>query len=281
MKRRPRMLTTALLFAALLLAAIPARADEGGAEGGYTLGDSNGDGRVSAADAAMLLRAIQKADALLDTAADMADVTQNGALDEVDVRATLWAAAGKIPDTVKFAERVGTGLLDETRFELFNYDGALDDGAGNYVSDSVRVTMSEGEAYKSAYYLADIYVQDLSCFLTGFPGGSYANHSGYVAPAARRLGAIVAINGDYFSARKLLPLIRNGVTYKQGYAVSRDMAILTYDGVLHTYKVRQLNRQMLLELKIYQTWAFGPALLDAEGKAETSFNTQEIGRAHV
>ena len=283
MSRRAAKWVIVLIAAAMLAVAVHARAEDdadGGKAawtGGATLGDNNGDGYVSAADAAVLLRAIAKKDALFDTAFEMADITQNGLLDEVDVRASLWAAAGLIPDTVKFAERVSTGLIDEARFDLFRYDGITDDMQGNYVSASVRVNLTEGEAYNSTYYLADIYVQELNCLVTAFPGGSYGNHSGFVAPAAARLGAVIAINGDYFSARKLLPLVRNGVVYKSGLTPSRDMAVLTYDGVLHTYKVRQLNRQMLLELKIYQTWAFGPALLDAEGKAETSFNTQVGG----
>ena len=289
---------TALLFAALLLPALlsagaVARADADGSNPlpspspvpaealemaeqpiAPLLGDGNGDGLLTAADAAALLRDVKEIRMLDELTLELGDITQSGEVNDADVRSSLWIAAGLIPDPVKFMERVSTGLCDESLFDRFRYDGVTDDEAGNYQSASVSVTTTRAEAYNSVYYVSDIYVQDISCLATAFSGGRYRGHTESVEAMAGSSDAVVAINGDYYTAQHLSPVIRNGKTYMDGVNSERDVALLTWAGDLLTYKVFKLSREELAERDVYQSWVFGPVLLDEAGIAETTFNSR-------
>ena len=68
-------------------------------------------------------------------------------------------------------------------------------------------------------------------------------------------------------------MIRDGVTYIEKIDKKWDIAVLLYDGELLTYEYRKLTKEELSGLNVYQTWVFGPSLLDADGHAKTMFRT--------
>ncbi|MEG1525448.1 MAG: phosphodiester glycosidase family protein [Clostridia bacterium] len=228
---------------------------------------------VTAAEAAEVLRAANRA---ADNAEMMElqsyDLTQNGVVNDIDVRVALWAAAGRIPDLVKFVERVTTGLLDETAFDRFRYADVYDDGQGNYQSSSVSVTVTEYMLERNVYFVADIYIQDIRCLATAIPGKS-SGRDGYVETMARENNAVLAINGDYYTQRMQGPIIRNGETIVPNVSAAWDVGVLTWTGELKTFPYRTLTKELLTELNPYQTWVFGPVLLDETGQPATKFNS--------
>lgn len=240
-------------------------------------GDCNADERVTAADAAILLRSMDAASAAQDrtqarVARDAADITQNGQIDGTDARVALWIAAGNIPDTVKFVERITTGLCDETLFDRFSYTGVVDDQTGNYQSANVAVRVTQREAFGSTCFLADIYIQDIACLKTAF---ATQRQSGVrsVPEMAAVNDAVIAVNGDFCSQRSFGPIIRNGVTVRGGVSRYWDIALMTYGGELLTFPYRTLNAETLSTLAVYQSWIFGPELVDVQGKAKTTFHS--------
>lgn len=251
----------------LVCAASSARADGG------ALGDVDGDGTVSAADAAQILRRCGggEGDAW---ALPEADLTQNGVLDGTDARVALWQACGAIPDPVKFLERISSGLCDEALFDRFCYNGVISDKAGNYRSRDVSVTIYSGRAFESSYSLADIYVQDIACIRNSFSGGKYDGGTASMEELFRQCpGAVVAINGDYYTQHFNGPIVRDGVVYEDRVQRDWDIAALLTSGELFTYEHRALTKEAFAALNVYQTWVFGPALLDEDGKAKTSFRS--------
>lgn len=54
--------------------------------------------------------------------------------------------------------------------------------------------------------------------------------------------------------------------------------VLNWDGTIEIYKPQDLNIQQLIDRGAYQSWIFGPSLLDENGKAKTSFMTWDYIR---
>lgn len=243
------------------------------AEAEKALGDLDGDGLVSAADAAAALRLCAGGAPDASVRPD-ADLTQNGAIDETDARVALWQAAGAIPDSIKFLERIGSGLCSEKLFDRFSYNGVHSDGAGNYRSQNVSVTIVEAEAFGSSYTLADICVQDIACIQNAFGGGAYAQGTASMRALFDQCdGAIIAINGDFYTQHYNGPIVRDGVVYLNALQRDWDIAVLLTGGELVTCEYGKLTRETFDAYAAYQTWVFGPALLDDAGMAKTSFRS--------
>lgn len=263
-----------LLPGMLLIAAVFASPAAAAAEEASAVVDLNGDGVTTAADAAQLLRGIAFAKLSEETNPDL-DFTKNEEVDGMDARAVLLYACGGIDDWVAFGERVSSGLCDERLFDRFSYTGIKDDGAGNYKSENVSITILTGRASNSNYHLADIYVQDISCFITAFGSGEFRSKAQAVSKTFETVpGAIIAMNGDYYSIHLYGPVVRNGVIYVDRVTKDWDIAVLQSDGVLQTYRYNTLKKDEFALMSPYQTWVFGPALLDENGLAKTSFRSR-------
>ena len=150
---------------------------------------------------------------------------------------------------------------------------------GSY--DSKTLDFSEGGKHKKygtkvAFTLADIYIGDITCFQTAFAQDTYGNgYSEKLSDMSKRLGAIFAVNGDSYNNNRHQDngtIIRNGVIYR---AKKTDMetCVLNWDGTMQIYAPDQLDTQTLIKKGAYQSWIFGPSLLDDKGKAKTDFLT--------
>ena len=49
--------------------------------------------------------------------------------------------------------------------------------------------------------------------------------------------------------------------------------MLNWDGTMKIYNPEEINTQQLIDSGAYQSWIFGPSLLDENGKAKTTFQT--------
>ena len=268
-KRTVLRVLLALLALVMALPLLPALAEE---EAPY-LGDLNGDKVTTAADAAAMLRGIAFGRLSEEARPDL-DFTKNGEIDGNDARAALYYACGAITDLVAFGERVSSGLCDERLFDRFSYAGTQNDGRGNYRSENIAISVITGRYEGSNYYLAEIFVQDIVSITTAFGGGAFRGAAETVRAMFDAVdGAIIAINGDFYSLHLRGPVIRNGVSYVSSITREWDIGVLYANGELKTYEIRELTQETLEDASAYQSWVFGPALLDAEGKAKTKFRS--------
>lgn len=127
------------------------------------------------------------------------------------------------------------------------------------------------------YYVADVYLADLSSFQTAFAGGGYSpdGQREHLDTMSRRVGAILAMNGDSYCFNRSHCnglLVRNGTVYRNN-PTTQDICVLYQDGTMATYSPNQFDPQAALEQGILQTWIFGPRLLDDRGKALKTFDT--------
>lgn len=268
---KKRTIQTCLLALLMLIAAFPAHPSR--AEEAPFVGDMTGDGITTAADAAAMLRAVAFGRLSEDARPDL-DFTKNGEIDGVDVRAALYYACGSIPDWVTFGERVSSGLCDERLFDRFSYTGTQSDENGNYRSENVSVRVYSGYSDGSNYHFADVYIQDITCFVTAFGSGKFRGSAEAIDVLFDGIeGAIVALNGDYYSIHVHGPVVRNGETFEDHVTRDWDIAVLKSDGELVIFGYGQLKKDAFTQMRAYQTWVFGPSLLDENGQAKEKFRS--------
>lgn len=150
----------------------------------------------------------------------------------------------------------------------------------HYSSPSVAVDVEEysfGEGNdKVTYYLADIYIASLECLQTKFAHDTYGiGYTDGLDVMAGQANAVVALNGDSYSYDNRMEngtLVRNGMVYRMG-STGSDLCVLYKDGVMKIYGSREFDPADEIFLDdIYQTWIFGPALLDENGEIPDTYN---------
>ncbi len=155
--------------------------------------------------------------------------------------------------------------------------------------DSGMVDNTHGGNYakygsKISYTLADIYIGDISCFQTAFAQDTYGiGYTEKLTDMSARMKSILSVNGDSYSNNRHKDngtIIRNGVIYRSQQS-GEETCVLNWDGTMDIYQPGQVDEQKLIGRGAYQSWIFGPSLLDANGKANDKFWTWSyIRRSH-
>lgn len=177
------------------------------------------------------------------------------------------------PQVASTPEPVGSF---RTKFADHFTDGTVEHVDSTYRSANVDITISKvyDEVCETTYYVADIYIADISCLTTAFARDKVG--SGYrewPQNFAERYGSIVTITGDYSGGRKDGVIIHNGTLYRDEKNV-RDVCVLYWDGTVKTFTAAQFDAETEMAQGAYQCWNFGPTLLGESGQALSSFNSE-------
>lgn len=132
-----------------------------------------------------------------------------------------------------------------------------------------------------SYVLADIYVGDITCLQTCFAQDTYGiGYTEKLTDMSQRMQSVLAVNGDSYSNSRHKnngTIIRNGVVYR-AQPTDMETCVLNWDGTMKIYSPQELDTQQLIDSGAYQSWVFGPSLLDENGKARTEFLTWDYIR---
>ena len=261
-----------LLLCALLLPALPgpgraAHAEEAAPDGADAFSGT-------AAEAASYLRRAQSG--------TTADLTGNGVCDGGDAAALLLHALGALDGLDGIPDALAGGSLPGERFlDKFCYGGGVDITENGYRSERVSVTVARRRVYLDGqpvmYFLADIYVRNLACLRTALAEDTFGRADA-VERIAADAGAIIAISGDYYSARERSLVIRNGETYRTSVSGGRDVCVLYADGTMAAYDSKTADVAQIVADGAWQAWNFGPMLLTADGQPMQKFNTNVATR---
>ena len=142
------------------------------------------------------------------------------------------------------------------------------DAQYSYQSDSLRTAVRMVQENGITYYVADVWMKNISYFRTAFAGGEYAEGvRGEPVDMAKENNAVLAVTGDYYGARSKGIVIRNGALYRD--VLYEDVCVLYVDGTLATYKKEEFDLDAAIAGKAWQAWSFGPELLsDGQPVAE-------------
>ena len=141
----------------------------------------------------------------------------------------------------------------------------------SYTSPDLSVTVTEETLGNIRYYLADIYVRDITCFRSALAQNTYG--SGFrdsIEDMAVLNRALLAVNGDYYGNTTEGVVIRNGVIYRAN-PTDCDVCVLYYDGTMRVMPGASFSVEEAIAQGAWQAWTFGPALLDTDGSVLTSF----------
>ncbi|MBQ1632479.1 MAG: phosphodiester glycosidase family protein [Clostridia bacterium] len=166
-----------------------------------------------------------------------------------------------------------TGLLGVRYLEKFTDEPILDEWS--YSDDSMSLSVEKFTVYETygpvqTYYVADIYVQDVTLLRAAAARGDF--HHGYgktVEEIAANVGALLAIGGDNYYGFEESLVYRNGELYRRKLTERADLCILYRDGRMETKHWGEYSLKSVAESDPWQVWSFGPALLDENGNAKT------------
>ena len=144
----------------------------------------------------------------------------------------------------------------------------------SYASPNISITISthfeEAENHQvRTWYVADIYIAQIENFQTCFSNARYHESA---ESLSEQYGFILGVNGDYATNQSEGLLVRNGQIYLDEQTAN-DICVLYYDGTMETYGAEEYIASEILERDVYQSWKFGPELLEPDGSPKTSFNT--------
>lgn len=162
---------------------------------------------------------------------------------------------------IKFADKFTSGNVEYTDT--------------TYRSANINVSFSTVRYEDSNVNVADIYVADISNFITVFSSDTYhsgSNKSEMVVDIAKRWNGIATLSGDYYGMRDGGVVIRNGTLYRDEKN-THDVCVLYWDGSMKCFSPKEFDAETEMSRGAYQCWNFGPMLLDENGNVPTSFNT--------
>ena len=134
-------------------------------------------------------------------------------------------------------------------------------------------TVSTGSGQdKVTYYVADVQLTDGTDLESAFANGTYGGKAQDTSTVAEANDAIVAINGDYYSARDDGIIIRNGVTYRD--VPARTGLAIYKDGTMKVYDETTTSAEQLVADGVWNTYSFGPGLL-VDGSVADGLDTYE------
>ena len=173
------------------------------------------------------------------------------------------------------------GLLGGKYAWRFSDKTILTDNAYSDPSISISWDVYRDEISYSkpvTFYVADVLVQDVTALRTAFAKGTYsAGGVKAMETIAKNNRCIVAISGDFARWHKNGLIIRNGEVFRNQKYTS-DLCVLFKSGVMETYETGTVPLEEIMELDPWQSWHFGPELLDHNGLPKTRFNTTVPGR---
>lgn len=178
------------------------------------------------------------------------------------------------PTTAKPRKNIPQLMWTEKFEDHFSEEVVITDHSysGPTVAIDIQTYTKENKGKTTlTYYIADIYVADISCFRTAMAGDTYGiGFHESVLDMTMRHNGILGINGDFYGYQKSGLVIRNGELYRNDETDS-DICVLFYDGTMEVYGP-DYDIQELIAKGAYQAWTFGPALLDADGHAVDTVN---------
>ncbi|MGT2741925.1 phosphodiester glycosidase family protein [Streptococcus plurextorum] len=157
--------------------------------------------------------------------------------------------------------------------------GTVSQTDSSYTDDNISINISTGRTSDTTYYVADIRLADASYLKTALAQNTFGtNVTEKTSTQAANVGALFAINGDYYGANSTGYVIKNGVLYRDSARSSDYEDLVVYeDGSFGLINESDTTAQELIDSGVVQTFAFGPALIK-DGQIAVS-SSDEVGRA--
>ena len=136
----------------------------------------------------------------------------------------------------------------------------------SYKDKNISVKITEYREHDTTIYVADVRLASAEYLKTALAKGKYgSNIKEKTSVMAKNNNAILAVNGDYYGARRAGFVIRQGVLYRESAADGREALAMFVDGSLSVVKEEQTSARELLAAGAYNVLSFGRSLI-VDGK---------------
>ena len=168
------------------------------------------------------------------------------------------------------------GIISSAHLDKFSE--TVVDTADTYRDKTHSMTLTRFETKERTgrtlvYYVVDIYVQNVESIRRALGGTNYkALDKIPIAKFAANYNAILSMSGDHCTAQIKSYAVVNGETVYNSKKFRRDLCVLYRDGEMKTYAPDAISVDYIEQRGVWQTWNFGPMLLDEDGEPMKKFN---------
>ncbi|MDD3206633.1 MAG: phosphodiester glycosidase family protein, partial [Lachnospiraceae bacterium] len=193
---------------------------------------------------------------------------------QIDTQESVSLYKDMTTDTSHFSDCV---ISTDTQYK--SSDISIEITSSSY--DSAVIDPSENGKHKKygskiAYTVADIYVSDVTLLKTAFAQDTYGiGYAESLADMSQRVQSVLAVNGDSYSNNRHKnngTIIRNGMVYRAKPS-TEETCVLFRDGTMKIYTPDTFQADEVIQQGAWQSWVFGPSLLDEAGNAKKDFLT--------
>ncbi len=149
----------------------------------------------------------------------------------------------------------------------------------SYKSASISITIEKLREHNSDVYVADIYLADARYLKRAFSHEKWGANAQKPATLVEQSGALLAITGDYSSLFDKGLVVANGEVIRKSGNQLRHNCLIYPDGRMETFGRKEMDVEQVLKEPVWQSFLFGPELLDDEGRAFEKFDSK-IGAAN-
>ncbi len=148
----------------------------------------------------------------------------------------------------------------------------------SYSDENITITITEYRENDTSIYVADVELASAEYLKTAFAQSAYGkNVTEKTSSIAEGVGAILAINGDYYGSQEKGYVLRNGVIYRDTASSDTEDLVIYSDGSFGIVSESEVTADELLESGAEQVLSFGPALV-VDGEVSVS-EGEEVGKA--
>lgn len=152
--------------------------------------------------------------------------------------------------------------------------------ATSYSDENISITLTTCRIADSDVYVSDIQLSSPEYLKTAMADNTFGkNITEKTSVTAQAVGAILAINGDYYGVQESGYVLRDGVLYRDTAVSGKQDLVIFSDGSFRIIQEDLVTAQSLLEAGARQILSFGPVLLENGTVAVTE--NQEVGKAMV
>lgn len=148
-----------------------------------------------------------------------------------------------------------------------------------YQSENLSLQIETHRVCDSDVYVAQIWVRTAESMRRAFGSGVWNASSEKLGVLAAENNAILALSGDNSHLLKAGYLVGNGQLWRSRGNNMRDLCVLYTDGTMKVYTATPDHERLAIEAEqgmIWQTFVFGPGLLDENGKALEKFTANDV-----
>ena len=148
-------------------------------------------------------------------------------------------------------------------------------GEWEYLDESLHVNITQGRMFDTYWMAATITIADASQIRTAVAGNYYNPSKEYASTMARRVNAVLAINGDFFGFNTTGYTARQGKVFRRRANGKTDVLIIDKDGNFHILPSATEEECEAYEDVVVNAFNFGPGLV-IDGIAVTDFSDDQL-----